>query len=424
MKIINMPSFGADMAVGKITEWKVNEGDTVARGDIIATIETMKGLIDMEVFDNGTITTLLVKQGEEVQIGVPIAELNLSNESQIVGPKAERAGPNNIDAAADIDSEHEYSKEADTVNVIDKADIAEPFSIATKKVTPPFSALPPTSLKISPVALAKAQEQNIDWKHLKPSGEKNSPILLADILRLAGDATKGKVPDHEHKQKDKAAFMRRAIAAVVSRSKQEIPHYYLQQDICLDKAQSCLRQYNQGTALTDRILINALLYCAIAKALASFTQFNGFYINDVYKAQDSVHLGNVINLRKGGLMVAAIHNAHTLNAAQMMDKMKDQVFRAKEGGLRMSEVQDSTVTVSNLGERGVDSIQSIIFPPQVAIIGLGRIRLSPWVIDEKLVSANIVTLTLAADHRISDGHSGARLLKKIDALLQKPKALI
>jgi pyruvate dehydrogenase E2 component (dihydrolipoamide acetyltransferase) len=415
MKIINMPSFGADMAVGEIAEWKIKEGDKVARGDIIATIETMKGLIDMEVFDNGTIAKLLVKQGEEVQVGIPIAELILNNESQIAHPIIDSEGLHNIDVEGVIDSQE----------AVDSKEVAELPSIATKIVTPPFSVSPPPAhLKISPAARAKAQQQNIDWQHIKPSDEKNRPILLADILKLAELATKEQIPNQEHKQKDEAAFMRRAIAAVVSRSKQEIPHYYLKQDICLDEAQSWLSQHNASAPIADRILINSLLYCAIAKALTSFTQFNGFYINDVYKAQDSVHLGNVINLRKGGLMVAAIHNAHTLNAAQMMDKMKDQVFRAKEGGLRMSEVQDSTVTVSNLGERGVDSIQSIIFPPQVAIIGLGRIRLSPWVIDEKLVSANIVTLTLAADHRISDGHSGARLLKKIDALLQKPKALI
>lgn len=415
MKIINMPSFGADMAVGEIAEWKIKEGDKVARGDIIATIETMKGLIDMEVFDNGTIAKLLVKQGEEVQVGIPIAELILNNESQIAHPIIDSEGLHNIDVEGVIDSQE----------AVDSKEVAELPSIATKIVTPPFSVSPPPAhLKISPAARAKAQQQNIDWQHIKPSDEKNRPILLADILKLAERATKEQIPNQEHKQKDEAAFMRRAIAAVVSRSKQEIPHYYLKQDICLDEAQSWLSQHNASAPIADRILINSLLYCAIAKALTSFTQFNGFYINDEYKPQVSVHLGNVINLRKGGLVVAAIHNAHTLSPAQMMDKIKDQVIRAKEGGLRMSEMQDSTVTVSNLGERGVDSIQSIIFPPQVAIIGLGRIRLSPWVIDEKLVSANIVTLTLAADHRISDGHSGARLLKKIDALLQKPKALI
>jgi pyruvate dehydrogenase E2 component (dihydrolipoamide acetyltransferase) len=137
-----------------------------------------------------------------------------------------------------------------------------------------------------------------------------------------------------------------------------------------------------------------------------------------------VHLGNVINLRHGGLVVAAIHNAESLGCEQMMIKLKDQVIRAREGGLRMSEMQDSTVTVSNLGERGCDTIQSIIFSPQVAIIGIGRQRTVPWVVDSNVTSASIVSITLAADHRVSDGHSGARLLNKINQLLQKPERLI
>ena len=411
MKIINMPSFGADMATGEIAKWNVKEGDKVARGDIIATIETMKGLIDMEVFDEGTINKLLVKQGEEVQVGIPIAELNLIKDSHIITPIITNDALNNTDAEGE--------------EIADAAETAEVPAVAIKTVSLPIDS--PTlaaGLKISPAARAKAQQQNIDWQNLKPNSEKDGPILMADILKLAEHSQIQTDSDQVHKPKDGLASMRKAIAAVVSRSKQEVPHYYLQQDICLDQAHRWLSQHNQSAALTDRILINALLYCAIAKALASFTQFNGFYINGEYQARDVVHLGNVINLRKGGLVVAAIHNAHTLSPTQMMDKIKDQVIRAKEGGLRMSEMQDATITVSNMGERGVDSIQSIVFPPQVAIIGVGRVRASPWIVDEKVVSANIATLTLAADHRVSDGHTGARLLNKIDSFLQKPKALI
>jgi pyruvate dehydrogenase E2 component (dihydrolipoamide acetyltransferase) len=123
-------------------------------------------------------------------------------------------------------------------------------------------------------------------------------------------------------------------------------------------------------------------------------------------------------------MVVAVHDAQRLGLAELMEKIKDQVNRARNGGLRMSEMQDATVTVSNLGDRGSDTIQSIIFPPQVAIIGIGRPRTVPWVIDNKVTSATIVSMSLAADHRVSDGHSGARLLNKINTLLQTPERLV
>ena len=123
-------------------------------------------------------------------------------------------------------------------------------------------------------------------------------------------------------------------------------------------------------------------------------------------------------------MVAALHNAQQLSCTEMMIALKDQVIRARNGGLRMSEIQDATVTVSNIGDRGVDSIQSIIFPPQVAIIGIGRPRTIPWVVEQQIVVATVVSVSLAADHRVSDGHSGARLLNKINKLLQKPESLV
>ena len=123
-------------------------------------------------------------------------------------------------------------------------------------------------------------------------------------------------------------------------------------------------------------------------------------------------------------MVAAIHDAQRLGLIELMEKITDQVSRARKGGLRMSEMQDATVTLSNMGDRGTDSIQSIIFPPQVAIFGIGRQREVPWVIDNTVNIATIVSVSLAADHRVSDGHSGARLLNKINKLLQTPEVLM
>ena len=419
MKMITMPSFGADMAKGEVAQWRVKAGDRVKKGDIIASIETMKGLIDMEVFDDGVIESLLVTEGTELEVGQPIAELRLADEVMPANPSDKQSGPINTDQGQGV-SKQEQEREQTIVE-----------SLSANSTIPPAIKLetdskPPTgSLKISPAARIKAQELGLDWRQLPPGHGPQGAIVLADIEGPRSDPARQTVLSLSAKNKPSSEQnMRQAIAGVVSASKREIPHYYLQLDIVLDRAQRWLTEHNRSLASDKRILITALIYSAIARALLTFPDFNGYYQQGRFVAEKSVHLGNVINLHQGGLVVAAIHNAQDLGAGQMMEKLKDQVIRAREGGLRMSELQDATITVSNLGERGCDSIQSIIFPPQVAIIGIGRQRSVPWVVDEKLSIASITSLTLAADHRVSDGHSGARLLNKIHKLLQKPESLV
>ncbi len=398
MKILTMPSFGADMAKGSIAQWNVKPGDHVSKGDIIASIETMKGLIDMEVFDDGTIVTLLAGEGDDLEIGHAIAELQLTNEKPSNNKPLQSPDDNAV-------HQNEY-----------RQNTQQP--------------------KISPAARIKAQQLGIDWRSLSQGTGPDGALLLNDINvdDNVGDKDDDNVGDKDSdKDGDKPKLeqlkipndtMREAIAANVSLSNTEIPHYYLQLDMSLDNALHWLSQHNAGMPPNKRILINAVIYSAIAKALAAFAAFNGFYRDGHYEPSYSVHLGNAISLRQGGLMVAAIHDAQRLGLVELMEKIKDQVNRAKKGELRISELQDATVTVSSLGDRGVDSIQSIIFPPQVAIFGIGRPRKTPWVIDNEVAIATVVSMSLAADHRVSDGHAGARLLHKINKFLQKPETLI
>lgn len=390
MKILTMPSFGADMAKGSIAQWNVKPGDHVSKGDIIASIETMKGLIDMEVFDDGTIVTLLAGEGDDLEIGHAIAELQLTNE---------KPSNNKLLQSPDDNAVHQNEYRQNT---------QQP--------------------KISPAARIKAQQLGIDWRSLSQGTGPDGALLLNDINvdDNVGDKDDDKDSDKPKLEQLKIPndTMREAIAANVSLSNTEIPHYYLQLDMSLDNALHWLSQHNAGMPPNKRILINAVIYSAIARALAAFAAFNGFYRDGHYEPSYSVHLGNAISLRQGGLMVAAIHDAQRLGLVELMEKIKDQVNRAKKGELRISELQDATVTVSSLGDRGVDSIQSIIFPPQVAIFGIGRPRKTPWVIDNEVAIATVVSMSLAADHRVSDGHAGARLLHKINKFLQKPETLI
>lgn len=412
MKRIDMPSFGADMAKGTVAQWKVTPGEEVKKGDIIASIETMKGLIDMEVFDDGIIENLLVAEGEEVKVGSPIAELRLKEDIPL------KAEP--------LVTEQQPGSVMPTEPQAKQIEKQQPIVIPLEK----SAIAPATSIKISPAAKFKAQQLGINWQGLAPGRGPEGAILLADIESLERTervTETDKLVQPQIAQDDSGAaklLMRKAIADVVSRSKKDIPHYYLELDVSVEKTKQWLVEFNADLPPEQRILINAVIYCAIARALMHFPEFNGFYQQDTFTPAQQVHLGNAISLRQGGLVVAAIHNAQRINLKKMMILLKDQVIRVREGGLRMSEMQDSTITVSNLGDRGCDRIQSIIFPPQVAIIGIGRQRSVPWVMDEKIVIANIVSISLAADHRVSDGHMGARLLDSIDNLLQQPERLL
>ncbi len=217
--------------------------------------------------------------------------------------------------------------------------------------------------------------------------------------------------------------MRQAIAAAMGRSKREIPHYYLTSTIDFGLAQAWLDHWNRVHDPIDRLLPAVLLLKATAMALAEVPQLNGFYENDRFKPGTAVHLGWAVALRGGGLVAPAIHDANHKTLPELMGALRDLVQRARTGGLRSSELTDPTITVTSLGDRGAESVLGVIYPPQVAIVGFGRVVQRPWVVDAQVVSRPIVTVSLAADHRVSDGHLGGQLLAAIDAALQRPDGL-
>lgn len=417
MKILTMPSFGSDMATGTLAQWHVKVGDTVSKGDIVATIETMKGLIDMEVFDDGVIDSLSALEGEELNIGAPIAKLRLLNENENdESTDTSEIPKKNINIVSQNNTlPYEQELDAKSQRVKTDSKLSQQRKIIESD----------NSLTISPAARKRATELGFNWRQLNHGHGPLGAIILQDIDDAVNTTVESPTKSKSTTAKSTPAeMMRQAIAANVSRSKREIPHYYLQLDVLLDKSLECLSEHNADLPPSQRILVNAMVYCAIARALDDFPTFNGFYIDDHYQSSETVHLGHAISLRTGGIIIAVIRDAQKLGAIELMNKLRDQVTRAREGGLRMSEVTDASVTISSIGDRGADSMQSIIFPPQVAIFGLGRPRKSPWVVDEAIVAATIVSISLAADHRVSDGHSGARLLNKINKLLQTPEKLI
>jgi pyruvate dehydrogenase E2 component (dihydrolipoamide acetyltransferase) len=217
--------------------------------------------------------------------------------------------------------------------------------------------------------------------------------------------------------------MRAAIARAMARSKREIPHYYLAADLDFTRSRAFLLERNAAVPVTERVLPAALLLKAAAVAVRSTPELNGFWVDDAHVPSEHVHLGVAISLRGGGLVAPAIHDADTKTLDELMALLRDLVGRARAGSLRASEMSDPTITVTNLGEQGVQAVYGVIYPPQVAIVGFGAIVERPWARDGMVGAHPIVTATLAADHRASDGASGARLLNAIDRLLQEPEML-
>jgi pyruvate dehydrogenase E2 component (dihydrolipoamide acetyltransferase) len=217
--------------------------------------------------------------------------------------------------------------------------------------------------------------------------------------------------------------MRAAIAAAMARSKREIPHYYLEHQVDITPCEQWLAQKNAALPPDKRLLIAALAIKTVALATRRYPAFNGFYRDNKFEPAPAVHVGVAIAIRGSGLAAPALRDADRLPLDDLMSRMRDLVQRTRAGRIRSSEMADPTITVSSLGERGVEALYGIIYPPQVAIVGMGKVVTRPWVIDGAIGPRSVVTLTLSGDHRVTDGHAGALFLAEIGKLLQEPDKL-
>lgn len=389
MGTFNMPSLGADMEAGTLVEWLKRPGDPVERGDIVAVVETEKGAIEVEIFEDGRIEELLVDEGAKVPVGTPLA--------RIAGAIAEPTAPK---AAA-------------------PPEVAPaPGPVPAPAPEPPGRQVEPIQrgTRISPAARRLAAELGIDVAGVAGSGPGGS-VIRSDVERATAQP-----PEKPRKGVD-LSLMRQAIAAAMARSKREIPHYYLAHSFDAVAAREAVETFNAGQPPEDRLLLGALLVKATALALRHFPEFNGFMGPDGFLPSKAIHVGVAIAIRGGGLAAPAIHDTDQLSLAELMSRMRDLVARVRRGGFRSSEIADPTMTVSSLGDRGVEALLPVIYPPQVAIIGFGTLQDRPWIVDGKIVPRQVLTVTLAGDHRVSDGHRGALLLRRVEELLQNPDKL-
>ena len=407
-----MPSLGADMDAGTLLEWYVKPGDTVRRGDIVALVDTSKAEIEVEIFEDGVIGELLVQEGMRVPVGTRLATV-LPAGAEVPAPVA---APAPIEALATVGAP---ATAPSIIAAPPPARVAEPVRVTGGA---------DHRLRVSPLARRVAAQLGVDLSAVTGSGP-NGAITKADVERapsmsappIQPAVAPGVAPPPRAEPVDRQAAMREAIGALMARSKREIPHYYLQLEIDMSRALEWLHVANLERPVNDRLLPSALLLSAVARAVVEMPEMNGFWIDGTFHPGPGVHLGVAVSLRGGGLIAPALHDADGKNLDDIMQGVRDLVQRARTGRLRSSEMSDPTLTVTNLGERGVDLVHGVIYAPQVALVGFGAVRERPWAADGMLGVRPTVIATLAADHRASDGHAGGRFLALIDRQLQKPE---
>ncbi|PPJ30948.1 dehydrogenase [Nocardia nova] len=476
MTEFRMPSLGADMTEGTVTHWFVHPGDPVKRGDIVAEVDTTKAAIEIECFDDGVMDEIRVPEGQTVPVGAVLATITAGVSSSGDGKAEPGSGARGepVPSVASSDSAGRPESRDHPESLVSSSPVAQPArmtplihrlaeeagldpasvhgsgpggrvlrgdieaAVAQHNSAPEAadavarSGAQPAVARASGLARRLAEARGLDLSGLSGTGPAGA-VRARDLPAEGVSAPAGTQPSaHETVRAETAppppgprdaAAMRSAIAATMARSKRTVPHYYLSDVVDVSAAADRLRERNAGAPLTERIVMAALLFRAVAGAARRVPQLNGYWIDDEFRPASAVHLGVVVSLRGGGIIVPTIPDADTLDAAGMMAAMRSVVERARSGRLRSSDATAATITVTNLGDLGVESVFGVIAVPQVAIVGLGAVTDRPCAVDGLLGVRPHVTVTLSADHRASDGATGARFLHAVADLLHQPEEL-
>lgn len=456
--LFTMPSLGADMESGTLLEWLVAPGDQVRRGQVVAVVDTAKSAIDVESWQEGVVERLLVEPGTTVDVGTPLAELVALGAVIPAGvPQIPREEPTPR-AAAGRAATHAQAPRATPVvrhlaaqlgvdltgvvgsgkgGSITHADVRAAASgqvpsqagrgAAAQVPAPRRGGEYKGRRRVTPVARRRARELGVDLDSVVGTGAETT-VTLADVEAAATHAVPARpqAPEPTSAPADgaeRAAAMRAAIGALMSRSKREIPHYYLAHTVELSAVMRWLRDHNASLPVARRVLPAAVLLRATAVAATRVPEVNGHFVDGALRPSSAVHLGVAVNLRGGGLVTPALHHAELLDVDELMAALQDLVRRARAGHLKGAELSEGTLTVTSLGERGVELVQGVIVPPQVGLVGIGTVVQRPWAVGDAVAVRPVVTLTFSGDHRAGDGHLGAKFLSTIDELLQRPEDL-
>jgi pyruvate dehydrogenase E2 component (dihydrolipoamide acetyltransferase) len=414
-----MPSLGADMTEGRVVEWLVTPGQVVQRGEIVAVVETDKSDIEVEVFAPGVIAELLVAEGETVEVGTPIARIT----EAVTMATGEMATPA---VAAPVTSRTATVETAGPAAGTPRATLTSPLirrlaadlhvDAAGIHGSGPGGRIcrddvvaaghPPRRRRITPRARRLMRERGIG----EASFVGVEPITGAAVIDAAPHPAATTDRLGTPRRASGPSAMRARIAELMTRSWSEIPHYHVTRRLDLGAMMRALTERNASYPVAGRVLPAAVLLCAAARAGAAVPDLNGWYRGGALVRSDGVQLGVVLSLRDGGIVVPTITAADTLTTTEMMQRLTELVERARRGRLRSSDLTEASLTVTNLGDRGAESVVGVIHPPQVALIGYGAIHDEVWPHRGGTSIRPTTHATLSGDHRATDGATGSRLL--------------
>lgn len=420
-----MPSLGADMETGTIVEWRVAPGDTVHHGDIIAVVDTDKATIEVEVFEDGVVGQLLVEPGVEVAVGTPLATIGSADASLVAAPAVAVEAPPAEVAAPVVEASPAPAPApapAATGPVVVSPLVRhiverEGLDLARVSASGPGGRVLRRDVeqrrrRVSPRARRLAREMGVDL----PPGD---VITGGTVLAAAGGEPAGASPSPSPPPvrtpvaTDRLSSRRLAIARLMERSHREIPHYWVDLEIDVEDTLIELERANAGRPVRERILPAARLLRAVVAAAVAVPDLNGWWIDDAFVPATGVDLGLVVALRGGGLVVPTIPRADTLDDAELMVALSGTVERARSDSLRSRDLATASISVTNLGDLGVDGVQPLIHPPEVAMVGFGAITERPVARGGLIGARRTVRATLAADHRASDGLRAAIFLRTV-----------
>jgi pyruvate dehydrogenase E2 component (dihydrolipoamide acetyltransferase) len=434
---LKMPALSPTMEEGTLAKWLVKEGDDVKSGDILAEIETDKATMEFEAVDEGKIAKILVPEGTDgVKVGAPIAILAGEGEDVSAAPKADTKPVEAPKAAVAAPKPDETPKAAPA-----QAPVETPPA-------PAQAAAPPRAegdrVKASPLARRLAQAQGIDLNALQGSGP-NGRIVRADV-----DAAVGKGPAAAPAQASAAAAlapsghavlpgpieetipheaiklsnMRKTIARRLTESKQQVPHIYLTVDIQLDELLKLRSELNAGLQSRGvKLSVNDLLIKALAQALIEVPECNVSFAGDQLYKYSRADISVAVSI-PAGLITPIIVGADTKAVSAISTEMKDLAGRAKEGKLQPQEYQGGTASLSNMGMFGIKQFEAVINPPQGMIMAIGAGEKRPYVVNDTLKVATVMSATGSFDHRAIDGADGARLMQAFKWLVENPLGML
>ncbi|EZP70401.1 Branched-chain alpha-keto acid dehydrogenase subunit E2 [Sphingomonas paucimobilis] len=427
-KKIQMPALSPTMEEGTLAKWLVKEGDTVSSGDLLAEIETDKATMEFEAVDEGRIARILVGEGTEgVKVGTVIAII--AEEGEDVAEAAQGdGGAAKAEAAPAPKAEAAPAPQAEAAAPAPKADAAPARQEGDR-------------VKASPLARRLAEQTGVDLASIKGSGP-NGRVVKADLEGAAKGApaavqdqapvAAAPAPSAPAAAQDfgiphevvKLSGMRKTIARRLTESKQQVPHIYLTVDIQLDRLLKLRSELNAGLAGRGvKLSVNDLLIKALGAALVQVPECNVQFAGDQMLQFKRADISVAVSI-PGGLITPIITEADSKSVSAISTAMKDLAARAKDGKLAPQEYQGGTASLSNMGMFGIKQFEAVINPPQGMIMAIGAGEKRPFVIDDALQIATVMSATGSFDHRAIDGADGARLMQAFKELVENPLGML